>query len=394
MDTGADGRRSPCVRDAGATFLAPIYHELTGVVCTGGTPRSHIGIVSREFQVPCVMGAAFADDEPARRRRGRARLLGRRGRRACLSLRSTELKAEANRLIAYHGPISQQLTAERTSLELAAHPGHRLHRRGLRRGLVPLPRDDARDRRRACRPRRSARPAAVPGRGSTPCYLWSIANFWLLGRKVIGDDRPAARTTPSRRPRRPRLLGARGRGVPRRRRHPPGRGHRRGRPPLRRRRDRHAARRRRARRRRACAPRIKRFNATLVNYLFLLYFDTRVGTGDTGPYPLPDGRDAARARLLPAGAERLLVVRRRRATCPTRTSPPRSCSTTSTLRITDFGTANTDARGLPRPPRRLRALHHRHARRRRCARCRSTSSTTSSPSCARRRPRTTATSRR
>jgi hypothetical protein len=36
--------------------------------------------------------------------------------------------------------------------------------------------------------------------------------------------------------------------------------------------------------------RIKRFNATLVGYLFLLYFDTRVGTGDSGPYPLPDGR--------------------------------------------------------------------------------------------------------
>jgi hypothetical protein len=35
---------------------------------------------------------------------------------------------------------------------------------------------------------------------------------------------------------------------------------------------------------------IKRFNATLVNYLFLLYFDTRVGAGDTGPYVLPDGR--------------------------------------------------------------------------------------------------------
>jgi hypothetical protein len=36
--------------------------------------------------------------------------------------------------------------------------------------------------------------------------------------------------------------------------------------------------------------RIKRLNATIVNYLFLLYFDTRVGTGDSGPYPLPDGR--------------------------------------------------------------------------------------------------------
>jgi hypothetical protein len=35
---------------------------------------------------------------------------------------------------------------------------------------------------------------------------------------------------------------------------------------------------------------IKRWNATVMSYLFLLYFDTRVGTGDSGPYPLSDGR--------------------------------------------------------------------------------------------------------
>jgi signal transduction protein with GAF and PtsI domain len=64
MDSGAAGVVAR-VHDAGATFLAPIFHELTAVVCTGGTPRSHIGIVSREFQIPCVMGAAFADGEPA-----------------------------------------------------------------------------------------------------------------------------------------------------------------------------------------------------------------------------------------------------------------------------------------------------------------------------------------
>ena len=64
MDQGADGVVA-LVRDAGATFLAPIYHELTAVVCTGGTPRSHIGIVSREFQVPCVMAATFPGGEPA-----------------------------------------------------------------------------------------------------------------------------------------------------------------------------------------------------------------------------------------------------------------------------------------------------------------------------------------
>ncbi len=64
MDTGAEGVVA-LVRDAGATFLAPIYHELTAVICTGGTPRSHIGIVSREFQVPCVMACTFSAGEPA-----------------------------------------------------------------------------------------------------------------------------------------------------------------------------------------------------------------------------------------------------------------------------------------------------------------------------------------
>lgn len=63
MDSGAEGVVA-LVRDAGATFLAPIYHELTGIICTSGTLRSHIGIVSREFQVPCAMGCAFPDGEP------------------------------------------------------------------------------------------------------------------------------------------------------------------------------------------------------------------------------------------------------------------------------------------------------------------------------------------
>lgn len=64
MDNGAEGVVA-LVRDAGATFLAPIYHELTAIICTSGTVRSHIGIVSREFQVPCVMACSFSADEPA-----------------------------------------------------------------------------------------------------------------------------------------------------------------------------------------------------------------------------------------------------------------------------------------------------------------------------------------
>src|SRR3954451_18300031 len=56
MDSSAAGVVA-CVQDAGATFLAPIFDDLVAVVCLSGTPLSHIGIVSREYQVPCVMSA-------------------------------------------------------------------------------------------------------------------------------------------------------------------------------------------------------------------------------------------------------------------------------------------------------------------------------------------------
>ena len=35
---------------------------------------------------------------------------------------------------------------------------------------------------------------------------------------------------------------------------------------------------------------VRRFVAGMQQYLFLMYLDTRLGTGDSGPYPLPDGR--------------------------------------------------------------------------------------------------------
>jgi signal transduction protein with GAF and PtsI domain len=58
MDSTAEGVVA-CVADAGATFLAPIFDELTAVVCLSGTPMSHIGIVSREYHVPCVMATTL-----------------------------------------------------------------------------------------------------------------------------------------------------------------------------------------------------------------------------------------------------------------------------------------------------------------------------------------------
>ena len=63
MDTSASGVVA-CVADAGATFLAPIFDELTAVVCLSGTPLSHIGIVSREYQVPCVMATQLDGGRP------------------------------------------------------------------------------------------------------------------------------------------------------------------------------------------------------------------------------------------------------------------------------------------------------------------------------------------
>jgi signal transduction protein with GAF and PtsI domain len=63
MDTTAESVVA-CVADAGATFLAPIFDELAAVVCLSGTPLSHIGIVSREYQVPCIMAATLSG-EPA-----------------------------------------------------------------------------------------------------------------------------------------------------------------------------------------------------------------------------------------------------------------------------------------------------------------------------------------
>ena len=63
MDAGAEGVIAG-VQDAGATFLAPIFDELTAVVCMSGTPSSHIGIVSREYRVPCLMATDLTGGVP------------------------------------------------------------------------------------------------------------------------------------------------------------------------------------------------------------------------------------------------------------------------------------------------------------------------------------------
>lgn len=45
------------VDDAGITTLGPILSELIGIICTTGGAGSHLAIISREFGLPCIMGA-------------------------------------------------------------------------------------------------------------------------------------------------------------------------------------------------------------------------------------------------------------------------------------------------------------------------------------------------
>lgn len=200
------------------------------------------------------------------------------------TLLTADQLARTNDLIGYHSPISLQLTAERTSLESRLIPvtayiivacAEALFRYG----------DLARQIDTAMPAEEIGRRARVPGCQVDTCYLWSIANFPLVGRKAIAQMDPTAD--------RPELV------------HPildfwdrAARAYRGGdgtrmawdtgtATPY----DEAIIERLLADAVDVAGPddraRIKRFSATLVNFLFLLYFDTRAGYGDTGPYAVP-----------------------------------------------------------------------------------------------------------
>jgi phosphohistidine swiveling domain-containing protein len=50
------------VASGGTTFLSPILGLLGGIVALDGTVRSHLGIVSREFEVACLVGTTLTTD--------------------------------------------------------------------------------------------------------------------------------------------------------------------------------------------------------------------------------------------------------------------------------------------------------------------------------------------
>ena len=42
---------------SGGTLTAPILEQFKGMICMGGTVRSHLGILCREYGIPCFMNA-------------------------------------------------------------------------------------------------------------------------------------------------------------------------------------------------------------------------------------------------------------------------------------------------------------------------------------------------
>jgi hypothetical protein len=199
----------------------------------------------------------------------------------------SDVTTEANRLIAYHSGISQAMTRERTALESAVIPVTAYILVSAAECWYRHP-DVIRTIDGAMPAEQIARYGHRPGVQINSVYLWSLANIFLTGRKLLtslgmaDDDGCAVHTVLEFwqraalayrndghlqawdagfvvRPFSDDVLAELTAGI-----HPVTDATERA--------------------------RITRFTATVMAYLFLLYFDTRVGTGDSGPYPLPDGR--------------------------------------------------------------------------------------------------------
>jgi hypothetical protein len=199
---------------------------------------------------------------------------------------AAEARQRANELIAYHSPISLELTRQRTSYTSQLIPVTAYILVSCCEAFLRYP-DLMRQIDQAMPAEQIGLAGHQPGTEINSVHLWSIANFWLLGRKVMValdpslDDPASAHTvldfweraalafradgtrqawdTSTSRPYGPEVVDRLMAGVV----------------PV----DDPVDRRR-----------LSRFNATLVNHLFLMWFDTRAGIADSGPYELADGR--------------------------------------------------------------------------------------------------------
>ncbi|MGH9138388.1 MAG: hypothetical protein ACRD0G_15305 [Acidimicrobiales bacterium] len=200
---------------------------------------------------------------------------------------SDAIRARVNEIIRYHSPITEVLNKERTSLESRLIPVTAYIVIACGEAFLRYP-ELARRIGSAMPAEEIGRRARVPGCQVDTCYLWSIANFALLGRKLMatldpGRDSPqhlfpildfwdrAARAyrgdgtrqawdTGSATPYGSGVVATLLADVAE----------------ITDANDRHD---------------LSRLSATLVNLLFLLYFDCRAGYGDTGPYEVPGRPD-------------------------------------------------------------------------------------------------------
>jgi phosphoenolpyruvate-protein kinase (PTS system EI component) len=60
----AEGPIVAVVKDPGAVWLRALADRLVAVICTTGTPRSHVGILAGSFGIPCMVGTRFTGDPP------------------------------------------------------------------------------------------------------------------------------------------------------------------------------------------------------------------------------------------------------------------------------------------------------------------------------------------
>ncbi len=60
LTSGVPGDTVAVIDDSGGTLTAPILEQFKGVICAGGTVRSHLGILTREYGIPCLMNAKIS----------------------------------------------------------------------------------------------------------------------------------------------------------------------------------------------------------------------------------------------------------------------------------------------------------------------------------------------
>ena len=60
LTNGVPDETIAIIDDSGGTLTAPILERFKGVICAGGTVRSHLGILTREYGIPCLMNAKIS----------------------------------------------------------------------------------------------------------------------------------------------------------------------------------------------------------------------------------------------------------------------------------------------------------------------------------------------